>query len=754
MIYFVTKSLIHKVVEDEGKLIIKNELSQDDLDYIINLPILGVDYEANSLDPYIVSPLLLILGDKDNQYVIDCTTIDCTYILSKIPEDKLVIGANLKYDYKIAKIKHNHIFAKMFDVMIAEQRLLQGITEFNAKKKKIAPISCSLESIIYRRLGILPNGMDKRVRNEFIDANPNTFVFENRHIAYAAADIVCLFDIRIQQKKEIEEQEKQLLIYGIEFPLIRELADGELEGFVIDKEKWLENIRFNKEQKFEYQCKLDIEVRRLRDTLNISKDNKQYLIGGIWDRDRKKSSQVSQENIFGDMFADIETQVSSKKKAKKKVIEPYINYGSPDQLVYIFARLGQEVPLISGHYAIPIITNKNKVTKKMGYTTGATAMESYILEKPSTPMKVLIELLIKYREYNTRLNTFGEEFLIKYKNRVTNKYHTIFRQCNAVNGRLQSGDKDNGWFNCQNIPAEKRYRECFKVEGNYDIHTNDLAGAEATIMIDKARDEKFYEIAIKNDDAHSPLATAVWRAIGYYRLSNGSNRLQEWYNEGIKYSKGSSELAMINISKKENKYVRTEYKNVTFADIYGCHDKKRAKMLNISVEEAKIAGKTQKGMIPKTYQMVERNAKFALMNGYLILNTRTNSRIWYPDVLNANKNKSDLEFMQQVDIESSARNAPISGTQADMVKEMIVEINKEIRRQKLDAAFLIQVHDELVYKSNKNIKLVEFINDKTKQIELVSFGEFISKWMIQVANRYLSFIGMNVSHEVGNSWIK
>src|SRR5260221_5272941 len=159
MIYFITKKQ-HEVIEDENELTIKSELSKDDLDFIVNLSILGFDYEANSLDPYIVDPLLIILGNEETQYVIDCDSIDCIALLALIPEDRIILGANLKYDYKIAKIKHKHIFAKMFDVMIAEQRLLQGVTELHPITHQQIQISCSLENIVKRRLGVLPNGMD------------------------------------------------------------------------------------------------------------------------------------------------------------------------------------------------------------------------------------------------------------------------------------------------------------------------------------------------------------------------------------------------------------------------------------------------------------------------------------------------------------------------------------------------------------------------------------------------------------------
>jgi DNA polymerase I-like protein with 3'-5' exonuclease and polymerase domains len=759
MIHFIINRP-HEVIPEEGELLIKSTLEQEDIDFICNSPILGFDYEANSLDPYIADPILMIIGNEERQYVIDCLSYPCDLLLAFLPEDKLILGANLKYDYKIAKVKHKHTFAKMFDVMIAEQRLLQGITEFNVKRNKIVSISCSLESITSRRLGKLPDGMDKVVRNEFIGANPKTFIFRNKHIKYGAADIKPLFDIRTKQKEDIRKYNQDFLIYAIEFPLIREVADAELEGFIINESKWIENIIYNKEKKFEYQCKLDIELRRLRDTL-LPKEERGYLSNGVWDRERKKEVKVVQSELFGALeFETIIPSVATKKKSKQKDKDPYINYSSPVQLVYMFGRLKEALPTKKGNFAVPTfsyntVKKREVINKDHAFTTGEGAIESYLTENPGTKIDEFVRLLIKYREHTTRLNTFGEGFLVKFKNPVTGKFHTIFRQCEAVTGRFQSGDKKNGWFNCQNIPAEKKYREAFCVEEGYNVSTTDLSGAEAVIMIDQARDEKFYQIAIVNDDAHSPLATAVWRAIGMYRLETWSNTVQKWKkSDGTYIIKTPQELAVINISKNENKEIRTEFKNTTFASIYGCYPKKYAKMINISIEEAKIGLSVMKSSIPKTFKMVEQNSWLALNNGWLVINPRTNSRIWYDDVLKAKRNNCDLDFRTSSDISGSARNCRIQGTQADMIKEAIVEIGKEIRRQKLDAKFLIQVHDELVYKFHNSIKEVEFLNEVTKLVEMVSFGEFIKKWMCQVGNRYLSFIKITAEEHTGLTWTK
>lgn len=780
MIHYITKNNV-AVKEVEDELTIGNTLTPEDVGWLNSLDAIGIDLETNSLDPFLGSILLVIIGNKERQYVINVTDtslfINIAELIDKLDKQKkLWLGANSKFDYKFIKVKFNVSLNRMFDVMIAEQRIMQGITIPDPTNRfGRSPISSALNKIVQRKLGFIPPAMDKTIRDSFINANPNTFIFQNLHIYYAANDIKYLFDIREKQKEEIQRYNLNFLIYNIEFPLIRILADCELNGEDIDEKKWKDNIKRNKDLKFEIECKLDEEFRNLRNAI-VEEEELKYLSGGKYDRQRQKEQEIQQDNLFGDAFNEIEINPLGKKsKTKSKFKEPYINYSSTTEIINIFGRLKQPAPTKEdGIYIVPSFVmkkGKQKVDSSYyGFTTSAKAIEAYNIENPKSIMKNFVTNLIKYRTYVTRLSTFGEDFLIKYKNPITKRFHTIYRQCDAVTGRLQSGDKNNGWYNSQNIPREKEYREPFHYK-DYDIITTDLSGAEAVIMIDKARDEKFYEMAIVNDDAHSPLAQAVWRAIGEHRVQESMNS----FDESIKYEE-AIKLSQIVISKKENKDIRTAYKPMTFGDIYGMGIKKRMKTLGISEEEAKIAGTVQKNMIPKTYKMVEANAKFASTYGYVILNTRTNSRMWFSEVFEARKNNSQLDSMVKHTIESSARNAPIQGTQADMVKEIMVEIHKEAVRQNLyreeiDLKLLKQVHDETVYGVKPGMAdfIVEFIPEQKQStvvtgkginveqvlhVEYVPIKDFIKKMHTKVCNRYLSFITMGAEQNVGKSWTK
>lgn len=192
--------------------------------------------------------------------------------------------------------------------------------------------------------------------------------------------------------------------------------------------------------------------------------------------------------------------------------------------------------------------------------------------------------------------------------------------------------------------------------------------------------------------------------------------------------------------------------------------KKAAKTLGVNNEEGKICLWRIKSRIPDTFNLVETNSKLAVKQGYLVLNSKTNSRIWYPDVLRLFKYKIPLEFMTKIDIESSAKNSPIQGTQADMIKEAIVEIQKYIDEQKLDCTFKKSIHDELVYQQplsmdgvseewNTNPTKVRFLNHKNEEV-YGSFPQLVGETMKRVANSYLTNVEMEVEVTTKLTWTK
>lgn len=748
MIYFITNKQ-HNIINspDNEQIIIVDGIKEFG-DFLINKvkkgeTDIGYDLETTGLDAYKNEVLLVVIGDKDTKFIFDYTDSDnISSALGNFNNDFTFLGHNLKFDWKFTKTKLRVELKKLYDTMIVEQRLYPNYG-----------LSNGLADVVTRYLQIQPKEMDKSIRMEFVGVNPKTFIFQTKHILYAAKDIEYLFEIKRIQESLIKKWNMEFLIQ-MEMNLIKVLAESELEGFILNKEKWTKIITENETTKFEKEVALDNEIRRLREEL--PKEKRIWLVGGKFDRLRNRHPKQINEGLFGEPVT-MKALTGTDKKPKDNLGN--FNYGSANQIIDLFARLHQPLPTVHDKYLIPKILPNGKIEEGI-FTTGEGAVENYLIDNPASEMKTFIKTLIDFREVTTQLNTFGQSFL-DYINPITKKIHTIYRQCVAVNGRLQSGNTEESYINIQNIPAQKKFRESFGVAEGYSVVTIDLEGAEVTVMADKANDTKLFELAMKGD-IHSHMAQKGWRNIYNYRA-----KLVTQFNmnfDDIEYGKPTKEwLELVTLSRDftvsktvNNETHRKPCKNLTFGGIYGCHAKKAGRTLNISKDEGQIYINTLKSEVPLTFKMVENNVNIALDKGYLILNTRTNSRIWFPKVIHSIRTKTTLDFMDKIEVDGQARNIPISGTQADMLKEAMVEIYNYVKENRLDIILLAQVHDELVYKIKDEYLLypIKFYEDNSNEFTMEFVPDWIKKTIIKVANRYLKNIKMGASMEVKKTWTK
>lgn len=79
----------------------------------------------------------------------------------------------------------------------------------------------------------------------------------------------------------------------------------------------------------------------------------------------------------------------------------------------------------------------------------------------------------------------------------------------------------------------------------------------------------------------------------------------------------------------------------------------------------------------------------------------------------------------------------MSGTQADMIKEGMVEIDKFVRKEKIPFKWMLQVHDEIVYKhQDKDLRPI------------------VENIMTDTCNLYLKGITMEIAGYTGHVWNK
>jgi DNA polymerase I-like protein with 3'-5' exonuclease and polymerase domains len=772
------------------------------LEKICQSDYVALDLECNGMDQFTNEILLAAYSDGEDTVVFQNNTVGVDayrYIIN----GKKFIGQNIKYDYTFLNHHYGVEFEEVHDTMLWEQVLLRG---YGKTSDKPWGLSFSLVDVHKRHIGFVPEGMDKDIRKEFVGISLNTYRPSVAQIYYSANDVKYLHRIKESQEAKAEKYGLTWYLKSISNKLTVINGDSENEGFGFDLAGWKRNIANNKTESHKQATKLDELIKVYREQL--PKKLKDCLTGGGFDKTRVIEPKVETTDLFGNPLTI--KDFSTTKSKKIKLNPNMINWSSPARVVELCGILGFDLPTKDREqpYAQPrletISTAKGPKleigNKHLSFTTGKDSLDSLLKENPEHNGKEFIETLLKYRKAEHAIKSFGENWFEKLS--PQGKIHTVFRIETAETGRYQSGGGNiykKKRPNLQNIIAENEYRHCFVAPEGYSYTTCDLSSAEAVIMCDKSNDETFYKFAIINDDAHSPLATASWRNIYLYRAGA---RLGLWdgVTEFVRRKNDQSFIEQIKkcsyptvkenyalsqeylVDKNNNKPVRTQFKACTFGIPYGAGDKTVARSLSVSQSEGGVVIWTVNQIIPKVMKYMDYCVHFAINNGYIQIDDRTNIRVYFPeavDVLRGNKDK--IEFSEFLRISGAARNYTIQGTQANMIKEAEVRLYNYIKENSLDCMRISQVHDELVYKQplvydgvseqfKKNPKVVKYhltgdipkfitdpkivgVRDNRPIIE-TTFPEVVKIIMTDTANLYLKHFTMNADYKVAPHWLK
>lgn len=765
MIYFITNKkekydkLIDSVLFSDIKILKEEEGIKLYNNKFKDTTYLHLDIEATGLDCHKSSILLLGVSKDDNYFMFDWT-IDFKSVIKLIEDNNMtIVGHNLKYDIKLIYKATNILLKKVYDVMLADQRLYKG-----------AGYKWGYADIVGRYTNEV---IEKGTRDDFIDADKSTFIIKTSHLYYLKKDLIHFKTIVKAQVKKIKKFNMEFLLYNIEFPLVAVLAQSEYFGIGFNKDKWIQRYKDDINYEYDLLCKLDKILINLRETVNNKKTI--YIKGGKYDNKRiknpeydifKKDGSTTIKGLFGEMLT--KKQLTGTKNKIKKYPNN-LNY-TKTEIVTIFAAL--EVPMITTFetFSIPVLKNGKIEGSIHTYTVKSDYLKKYLILRPDTIMREFIETYLELAKTKKAINTYGESF-INNINPLTGRIHTIFRQDFANTGRLQSGGgkKEPDKINCQNIPKENKYRNCFTTDiTKYSLMTADYQGAELIIMCSKAQDNKL--LALSKEDMHSYMSTKSWRSIYKFRynklradISNhkDKNLIEHIKDQLNKYLKLSKEFI---VTASEPKNFRQNFKPMTFGVIYGMYSKKAGQTLGTNKEEGQIVINTIERELPDTINLVKGFSNFAEDNGYLILNKRTNSRRWFPALLKQLKGEYNKKY-NFLDISndlSAARNAPIQGTQADFIKEAGVVLQYYYWEHDIDARILLSIHDEFVIELPRHLDgySQEFKDNNNKQLftfngkefdNLATLSEYI---MIDTANKYLNKIEIKVDYKVLDTWFK
>lgn len=470
----------------------------------------------------------------------------------------LKIGQNIKYDYMVLRNYGVDLQGRMFDTMLAHY-VIQPELQHNMDY--MAETLLNYQTVHIEEL-IGPKGKNQK---NMRDLSPQE-VYK-----YAAEDA----DITLRLKNVLEPRLKEVgaerLFWDIEMPLVKVLADMELNGVRLDTQQ------------------LKLTQQTFTERMNA------------YERHAYEEA--------GETF----------------------NIASPKQVGDILFGKMQ-------------LLEKPKRTKTGQYVTSEEVLQQLRGKAP------IVDDILNYRGMKKLLGTYVEA-LPKLINKRTGHIHTSFNQAITATGRLSSSDP-----NLQNIPVRdddgKEIRKCFIPDEGCRWFSADYSQIELRIMAHLSADENMTEAFREGFDIHRATAAKIWKE------------------------------SMDQVSDSQRK----KAKQANFGIIYGITAFGLSQRMDIPTGEARKLIDDYFETFPKVHQYMEDAKRMAREKGYA--ETLYGRRRYLPDINSHNGTVRGFA-------ERNAINAPIQGTEADIIKLAMIRIWKRFKDEGIRSKMTLQVHDEL-----------------------------------------------------------
>ncbi|HSW85201.1 MAG TPA: DNA polymerase I [Candidatus Saccharimonadales bacterium] len=355
----------------------------------------------------------------------------------------------------------------------------------------------------------------------------------------------------------------------------------------------------------------------------------------------------------------------------------------------IYGHADQEFNIGSPGQLADILFDKLKLSTqgvkkgKTGYSTAARELDKLRGQHP------IIDLITQYREVaklkNTYIDTLPQQ--VDEKSRV----HTTFNLTISRSGRLSSTDP-----NLQNIPTRtdlgRHIRTAFVAEQHHKLVSADYSQFELRLAAVLAKDTELIEMFNQGADIHAMTAAQVY------------GREQE----------------------DVTKQMRRAAKVINFGILYGMSPHGLSVATGMTREQAVDFIDRYKKLRRPLFDYMDKVLEQARQDGYV--ETLFGRRRPMPDIKSSN-------FVVRQAAERAAINMPIQGTEADLMKMAMIEVDNILREQHNDCHMLLQIHDSI---------LVECPEPVAERI-----GNMLKKTM---ENIYKLPVRLDVDITTGSNW--
>lgn len=426
---------------------------EESLRLLTPLTIVGLDTETEGFSPFLKKLLLLQLGNRDFQIVIDCTTVDVRKYKEYLESDRLFIGWNLKFDVKFL-FYHGIIPKNLYDGYLAEKMRWLGWPS--------GMHSLSLKSAGENYLGV---ELDKTVRGQIIWKKELT----DEIIEYAANDVRYLEDIMNAQTAILYERGQKLAL-EVENKAILPTAYFEFCGVKLSDELWTAKMKKDEEKLRLAQEELDKFI------VDLYNEGAQGI---------SKFIEIAQPDLFGFTVAGPKCKV---------------NWNSSKQVIPLLEFFGFD------------LMTKDKVNGGMKKSVDATVIEG---QKDKHPIaKVYLKFKAAQKVVSTYGQNFRD--LVNPKTgRIHTSFNQIGTDTHRYSSG--GGDDKEvipgrkvPLVNLQNLPADAETRACFVAEKGNKWISIDFCSEESVILANIARDEAMLDIFRNKGDLHSLVAKMVY----------------------------------------------------------------------------------------------------------------------------------------------------------------------------------------------------------------------------------------------------
>lgn len=449
--------------------------------------------------------------------------------------------------------------------------------------------------------------------------------------------------------------------------------DTEIAQYVLEPSKSSYSLKSLAFEKLHYEMMEETEVMEANSQMSLLGDSSESYMdfGLIWcgivktisEMQKKELKKENLEKVFTDVELPLIEVLASMEKegfnVNKSTLDEFgknLSTSIQELENKIHELAGTEFNINSPIQLGDILFEKlelpaGKKTKR-GYSTSADILEKIKDKHPIVP------LILQYRTLTKLNSTYveGMKPLIGFDGRI----RAHFQQTVTTTGRLSCTEP-----NLQNIPIRqelgRQLRKAFTAGEGYTLVGADYSQIELRIMAHLSGDENLIDAFNRGDDIHRNTAARVFN---------------------LDYD----EVTPLD---------RSRAKAVNFGVIYGMSGFGLSEELKITRKQADnyIKDYFDKHKAVKDY--LDSQVAYCKENGYTETIT---GRKRYIHEINAS-NSMTRQFGERL-----AKNSPIQGSAADIIKLAMIRVHNELKEKNYKSRLILQIHDELIIRTAKDEK--------------------------------------------------